>query len=671
MNLNIKAPLKLIKISFFLCLFFSVISFLWSFLVNENYIKVPFFGKTYVPLIVNVEINQKNAENLHFFMDKYEVKPSLLFEGNSYLLYRSDNPVKYLYFKADDKTLNSMDNIVINLGKNLYYYNKNDILNFDKGGKNLYILPFDIKYEKSSRYINDKGEISKNSVKFLSIFYNSGFYIIPLIWLFFAILIYELNKEKFSFNFNFFKNSAIIWILILGFALRLCDINIPFWWDELYTASVAGGINEPFIRAFQDAWNPPLFYILSKIWMMIVGNAEFKCRILTVLLSTFSIYLIYVFVKRNLNKKAALLASFLFSINVYAIHSALEFRSYALQILLSLLSSYFLFKIIKYKKNRYFIIYGILAALMANTHYYQILFLANNFIFAMFYLDNKQKLKFLCVNFIGGLFLLPHFLVSGLKQGLLDESPMGLPLYDIKNTFLIFITYFGNKIAPITLILTAFIAVFEKTKKTVFNEDKKAFPLFIYSTYSILMLFISAFIFSHLVRPIIKIYYFVGITPFIAISTALIFFLPFKNKILKYIVCLIIFGNGIFCFSGRGIYIDKDDMLVIRLEEAFKYAYYDSDKYKNKKTAIFTIDKDREYANYYKPFYKNHEFIKYRFGLQTPKSIDDKIQASGADIFYIMLHKANAFDYIEYLSKKYDTSVILTDKEVIIARIIK
>ena len=660
-----------INILFFIAIFVSAFSFLFTFFLHNNDFLIPLFGKVNASLKINVEFLNNPAENnFRFFADNYELKPKLLFKGNSYVFYQTEEDTLGLYFFADDSAYKNLDNIVINLNNNFYYYSKKDIEKFTKTKTGQYILPFCIKYTKTSSFINDKGLLHKLCIYFLSIFYNSNFYIFPLSIFLFLVLIYQNNKEKINLGFNLFKNNAILWVLLIGLFLRLQDNSIPFWGDELYSATYAGGVNSPFIKTFQDPGNPPLFFILAKFWQTLFGSNEIICRLLTTAFSVLSIYLIWLFVKNNFNKNAAILASFLFAINIYSIHSAQEFRAYSLGIFLSLTGAYFLFEIIKNKQNKDFIFYAIAAILMANTHYFQILILFANFIFAMFKLDNASKLKFFYVNLIAAVSFLPYFILTALNKGLLDSTFNDLPFYDIKMMGIMVNLIFSNKIIPILLTIIAILFLFQK----FISSNDKIKNIYIYSFWIVFSLFLFSYLFSLFVRPIIKSYYFVYAIPFISILISLGFFVPFKNKILKWIAVLILIYNGVFCFSGKGLYADKNDLLVIRAEEAYKYSFFDSIKFinKNKKTALLMFDNIKEYKDYYKDFYNSKmQLIMFRFGYDSNESYEQKLVNSGAEVFYSMFHIARLNELIDYFSKKYSISAIITDKNVVLIRMIK
>ncbi len=667
---------KLIKSSFVLCVLLFFFSFVYSCFMHYAKIQVPMLGKTYSPIVINVEIPEYMASDIAFYADGRELDAQIFYKDNPYIFYEADFPADTIYFKVKNSSvLNSIDNICLNMGKNFYYYNREDISKFKKTFDGNYYLPPDIHYAKGGAYTNDKGPINAFGVEVLSFFYNTNFYTLSFVFGFLAVLIYINNKDKFKGLKISSKMGVLLLIILLGFILRLTDIIIPFWGDELYTSTVASGADLPFLNTYQDPGNPPLFFILAKFWMMIFGSSEVTSRLLPCLFSVLTIWAVYLFVKNNFKEKPAFLASFLFCINAYSIHSAKEFRCYSLGIFLSVLLAYFLFKIIKEGKNKDLIFYAILASLAANVHYFQIIFLINNFIFGMFCLNKTQRIKFFWANVIAALAFLPYFIYTGLNKGLLDETFNVMPLYDFTNNLFILITYFSNFVVPAVIFILFGLILFKKVREFFFYENKQIFNLYIYCTYSILAFFVTSNLFSYLIKPIVKIYYFVYIIPFISILLALVFFLPFKNRILKILTCAVILFNGVFCFSGRGVYVDKDDMLVIRAEELIKYSYFDSLKFikQNKKIDMAVFHEGKRYAAYYKNFYRKDKIsvFEYQFGGDNILKLCERIKNSNSDVTYTIFHKASAVDCAKLFGEKFKTALIKTDRDVFIARVEK
>lgn len=657
---------------FFILVIFVIFSFGKTFMTQSKEFNIPVFGKIDADIRINIEMPKNLIPDIHILLNGIELKPYIMKTKNSYTGYDVNNRKIYnmaLKIDGDNKEekIKNIKNMVITVGRGFYYYTGDDILKFDKDKNGYYKFPNDIKYYKNSGYITDKGPLKHFFIYFLSIFYNSKFYILPLLGLIASFLIYINNKDKITLGFNMFKTYAIWWVMLSALILRLSDNNFTFWTDELYTATCASYINDSFLMTFSDPGNPPLFFILAKIWMMIFGNNEGVCRILPCIFSILTVGIIYIFSKENLDKKTALLTSFLFAINIYSIYSAQEFRAYSLCALFSILSAYYLFKIIKNKQNKDFIIYAIIAILMANTHYFQILILTGNFIYAIFKLDNKSRIKFFICNLLAAFSFIPYFLMTAFNKALLDNSFNVLVKPEIKDIINIFSKFYAGKILAFLVLLIAFCIFIPKIKAFLFREDKNYFNIYLYSVYSILFLFAASYLISQ-IRPVIREYYFINVLPFIVITIAMAIFAVFKKNIISIIFAVIVI---IFYFGGSD-YIEKNRTSLTLFENLFKYAYYDSKlpEFKKYKKGIMMHDFEK-YKRQYRSYLNNDdEIIMYKYPSDT-ETLIKKIAEAKSDLIYLRLEYKTFKEFVSTCSQIYDVSVIRTDKDILIARIVK
>ena len=658
-----------INVLFIVLVLFTIISFGRVFTSHIKDFNIPILGQIDANLRINVEVPKNMISKIHIFFNGIEIEPYIMVTKNSYISYATDNNKVYdIKFRADDKkALESVKNIVITVGHRMFYYTNGDILKFKKDNKGNYIFPAEIRYYDGSSYITDKGPLKHFTTYFLSVFYNSKFYIVPIVLLFLSVFTYINNKDKINLGFNLFKNYAIWWIVFLGLLFRLSDNGFSFWSDELYTLTSAGYPYDSFAATFSDPGNPPLFFIFARFWTALFGMEESTCRLLPLIFSIASIYAIYIFVKRNFDKNAALLSSFLFAVNLYSVYSAQEFRCYSLCALFSVLSAYLLFEIIKYKKNKDFILYTFLSILMANTHYFQILILISNFIIAMIFLDNKSRIKFFISNFIAFLSFLPYFFMTALNNALLNEEFNRLAVPDLSYMINVFSKFYTSKVIAFIVVLIFALILILKLRNKIFNEDKKIFNLYLYTVYSVLFLFVSSYLISQF-RPIIREYYYINVIPFIVISAALCIFLPFKNKILKAVFS---FFFIIYYFTGAS-YVEKDKIALINFESVFKYGYYDSPAFEKKgyKTGIMLHDTEKYKRKYLSYLDGDEEIIMYPF-LADVEMLLEKIMNAKSTLIYTRLEHKIFPVFVAYTEPYCDVSIIRTDKDVVIARIVK
>ena len=654
-----------INVLFIVLVLFTIISFGRVFTSHIKDFNIPILGQIDANLRINVEVPKNMISKIHIFFNGIEIEPYIMVTKNSYISYATDNNKVYdIKFRADDKkALESVKDIVITVGHRMFYYTNGDILKFKKDNKGNYIFPAEIRYYDGSSYITDKGPLKHFTTYFLSVFYNSKFYIVPIVLLFLSVFTYINNKDKINLGFNLFKNHVIWWIVFLGLLFRLSDNGFSFWSDELYTLTSAGYPYDSFAATFSDPGNPPLFFIFARFWTALFGMEESTCRLLPLIFSTASIYAIYIFVKRNFDKNAALLSSFLFAVNLYSVYSAQEFRCYSLCALFSVLSAYLLFEIIKYKKNKDFILYTFLSILMANTHYFQILILISNFIIAMIFLDNKSRIKFFISNFIAFLSFLPYFFMTALNNALLNEEFNKFLMPDINFYIDTFIKFIQGKTAFIIVMVLFFISLVPYLRKKIFEKDDKFLNLFWYSMYIILSLFVLSYLFS-LVKPIAKMYYFTVILPFFVILFVLSCFI-LKKKSIAFLISFFMVCS-LFSYSD---YIQRDKSRLLDFKRIVKFYYCDS-KYHNQKSALIVPHSKEMIKNAFPYYLDDDEIIVIKPPLSVEK-LTEKIEKSKAENFYIKIEYNIFKNFFDIMPENYDYEIIRTDKDVIIARIMK
>lgn len=125
---------------------------------------------------------------------------------------------------------------------------------------------------------------------------------------------------------------SIYFILLLGFVLRIVNINQSLWLDEAISALAAKnfsfyGIIFEFLKGDN---HPPLYYLILRFWGIIFGFSDVVLRMLSVLVGTATIFLTYLFLKKLFDKNVAILGSFLLAISPLHIYYSQEIRMYPL-----------------------------------------------------------------------------------------------------------------------------------------------------------------------------------------------------------------------------------------------------------------------------------------------------------------------------------------------------
>ena len=96
----------------------------------------------------------------------------------------------------------------------------------------------------------------------------------------------------------------IIFILLLGFILRLININQGFWLDEAIGMLAQRDLSyKGLIESLMRYDNhPPLYYLTLKFWVSVFGSGEIAVRLLSVLFGLGAIWVTYLIGKEVLIK---------------------------------------------------------------------------------------------------------------------------------------------------------------------------------------------------------------------------------------------------------------------------------------------------------------------------------------------------------------------------------
>ena len=124
------------------------------------------------------------------------------------------------------------------------------------------------------------------------------------------------------------NNFPIYLVLLSGYLLRLIKVNSRgIWYDDAFSILLANRPMVDIISGTAADTMPPVYYFLLHIWGLLSQQIWFL-RLLNILLSTGSIYLVYLLVRKLANPKAAIIAGFLTAISPFQIFHAQELRMY-------------------------------------------------------------------------------------------------------------------------------------------------------------------------------------------------------------------------------------------------------------------------------------------------------------------------------------------------------
>ncbi len=187
-----------------------------------------------------------------------------------------------------------------------------------------------------------------------------------------------------------------LFCLLIGLASRLLlALQTPFWLDELWSSAFSHPDLSPGMvinNTIEDV-HPPLFQMLLYGWFHLFGFTELSGRLFSLIIGFTAIPLFYLLAEAVYDSKTARLGTLLFALSPLAVGFSSEVRSYELLLLLSILSSYFLAKALKYQQQLAYIGYYLSALALAYTHYFGIILLFCHFLSLLIIASKKHNWK--------------------------------------------------------------------------------------------------------------------------------------------------------------------------------------------------------------------------------------------------------------------------------------
>jgi hypothetical protein len=419
-------------------------------------------NETRAPVHVNIEIDKAymSSVSIFAFLNNLERLFPLPAEGGNetrtVVLYSEIQENNYtpliraLFLRIPketaQETLNAIHGISIFIGNKMFYFSRSDAVNLqgrEQNGYMLYELP-GLEYKKSlvatwlnrASWINWYGDFNMAVKAVLAFVTQPGEFIITWGFLICFLILCWSNIEN---NYSVLRKQKKPWvelsllglIVITGFALRINGyVRYSSWIDEIYSACQASNPALPFTNTFGDPGNPPLYFILLRLWFVLFGWTEESGRLFSVFTGTAAIISLYVMVKRFADKKSAFLAAAYMALSAYLIGYSQEMRAYILEVFLVSIAAHRFLIIIQERElsPKNLIWYIIPSILLVNTHYYGSLFVFASFLFYIAYSVRtktftwKKTVIFFTGNIIIASSLLPYFIHTALRKALLDSD---------------------------------------------------------------------------------------------------------------------------------------------------------------------------------------------------------------------------------------------------------
>ncbi len=383
---------------------------------------------------------------------------------------------------------------------------------------------------------------------------------------------------------SWFKLPLTIFFLIfiiVGITLRFYNLNYDnFWFDEIATFWVAEptiNFSESINRNIQIEGSLFIYNFIVYFLNSFFGYDPSNIRLYSAVFGSLSI-IVFFFLSKNILKSyyACVVATSLFSLNIFLIKYSQEGRMYSFLVLMSLLSIFFIVKILKERKKKklfnknlfFYLFFQTLASLISPFT----TIITGSFLLVLFlkYLSDKKNLNLLVIIVIYMIFTL--FLYYLWSKNFNFEYSAWLVNPDIKFfTDFYFTTFFGSRLLGLIHLFLLVFLTFKFRKSIFYKTNEKSFLI-----YLIFLTYFIPLIFGYIFTPIINARYIIFV---IIAALILLTYFIFEIKSIKVRNFVIILLVGVNFFNHFS-------------ESSFKQFYQEKQKYKpNFKDAINYLDK--------------------------------------------------------------------------------
>ena len=162
-------------------------------------------------------------------------------------------------------------------------------------------------------------------------------------------------------------------IVVVGVFLRCFNIQQSLWWDEIWSTMEYVTASSWWYTVSQLGFyfnNHPLYSILCRIFIAVLGVSEFSVRLPSVIMGVASLPVLYSMARPLTGAVPALLGVFLLSISAFHIDHSSEARGYAGMMFFGLLASLFFFRALKNGTQRNWIFFILCTFLGFYCHVY-------------------------------------------------------------------------------------------------------------------------------------------------------------------------------------------------------------------------------------------------------------------------------------------------------------
>ena len=162
-------------------------------------------------------------------------------------------------------------------------------------------------------------------------------------------------------------------VVLLAFFFRVHGLGAEsLWLDEGITVQqVRSSFREMMATLMYGDVQPPLYYLILKLWTVLFGTSEIAVRFPSVVFGTLSVWMVYRVARLCFeDEHVGLLTALIVAFSEFHIRYSQEARNYSLLALLSLCSYYYYVKLLRERTRGILVRYILFSSLLMYTHVY-------------------------------------------------------------------------------------------------------------------------------------------------------------------------------------------------------------------------------------------------------------------------------------------------------------
>jgi len=317
---------------------------------------------------------------------------------------------------------------------------------------------------------------------------------------------------------NILKNPKFLWCIILIIAAVFYFTGIShesLWCDEAFSANMTDYSFFKILKTTSLDVHPPLYYIMLKIFRIVLGKSEFAFRLLSVLGAVGMICLGVGPVTRLFGNRTAITYAVITVFTPITLIMAHEARMYSLAMFTVTACALYGLLVIKENKKCDWIKYGILMLTSAYLHYFALLavFFINIFLLTWIVFKKRELLKrYIITSGIVVLTYLPwlFFFIGQIKK--VNNAFWVMPFHFFTVLLSFLQSFYYKNFFPfegviffmglLTLILVALTVVIALIN-TLIKKEKQKFTMSFYFIFIYISTILTAILFSITVKPIL------------------------------------------------------------------------------------------------------------------------------------------------------------------------